>query len=100
MIPYLVLGLNHKSNDQEIRQKYLELVRAHPPSRDPEKFQQIQDAYDQIKERRDRVREYLLGSDQYDSFSAFLRALEAASPEPEPEFVGLQELINEETAGS
>lgn len=99
MIPYLVLGLSHNSSDQEIRQRYLELVRAHPPSREPKRFQQIQDAYDQIKERRDRVRDYIFGSDRYDSFSEFLSALEAATLEKKNR-VGLQELINEEIVGS
>ena len=36
---YLALGLSPSAAGEEIRQRYLELVRAHPPSRDPERFQ-------------------------------------------------------------
>jgi curved DNA-binding protein CbpA len=43
--PLHVLGLPRHATEQEIRKRYLELVREFPPEREPERFQQIHAAY-------------------------------------------------------
>lgn len=43
--PFHVLGLEATATKTEVRQRYLELVRQHPPERDPERFAEIHDAY-------------------------------------------------------
>lgn len=48
--PYEVLGLGSSATPAEIRDRYLKLVRAHPPERDPEKFAAIHEAYDQLRD--------------------------------------------------
>ena len=95
MTPYIVLGLSRDATQDEIRQRYLELVRAHPPSRDPERFQRIQDAYEAVKTPLARVETYLFGSEAHRSFDDFLADLEGtATPEWKPP--GLSVLVEEE----
>ena len=45
-----VLGLAPEANAGEIKRAYFRLVRAHPPEKEPEKFQEIRQAYEMLKE--------------------------------------------------
>jgi hypothetical protein len=44
--PFQTLGVAADANTEQIRQRYLELVKQFPPDRFPEKFSQIRDAYE------------------------------------------------------
>jgi len=59
MDPYEVLGIDWKADDATIRKTYLDLVKRYPPERFPEKFRQIADAYDLVKDRKSRLEYYL-----------------------------------------
>ena len=48
--PYEVLGIGLDASAEEIRSRYLTLVRAHPPERDPERFAAVREAYDQLRD--------------------------------------------------
>lgn len=52
--PWQVLGLSMEADDGEIRRRYLELVKKHTPERDPEGFQRVNLAYEQLKDRYQR----------------------------------------------
>ena len=54
--PHLVLGLAPDADDATIRRRYLELVKQHGPEHHPEKFAEIRDAYEQLKDLRTRLR--------------------------------------------
>ena len=43
--PFAVLGVPPTASDDDVRARYLELVRQYSPESDPEKFQQIHRAY-------------------------------------------------------
>lgn len=43
--PFEILGLPQGSNEERVRARYLELVKLHPPERDPERFREIHRAY-------------------------------------------------------
>jgi len=43
--PLRVLGLPRHASEQDVRKRYLELVRQFPPEREPQRFQQIHAAY-------------------------------------------------------
>lgn len=47
------------ATDEMIRQRYLTLVKQHPPERDPERFHKITEAYEAIKDRRSRIQSRL-----------------------------------------
>jgi DnaJ-class molecular chaperone len=48
--PHIVLGLDPAAEEDEIRQRYLQLVRENPPERAPERFAEIRAAYDQLRD--------------------------------------------------
>jgi curved DNA-binding protein CbpA len=47
--PYAVLGVERTSDEATIKRAYFRLVREYPPEREPERFQLIRAAYDQVK---------------------------------------------------
>jgi DnaJ-class molecular chaperone len=48
--PYLVLGIDTNADSDQIRARYLALVREYPPERSPEKFAEIRAAYDNLRD--------------------------------------------------
>lgn len=48
--PYKVLDLPFSADDNAVRTRYLELVRAHPPERDPERFAAVRAAYEALRD--------------------------------------------------
>jgi curved DNA-binding protein CbpA len=57
--PYDVLGLTLDAGETEIRQRYLELVRAFPPERAPERFAAVHEAYAALRDPAQRLRSRL-----------------------------------------
>ncbi len=47
--PYAVLGIQRTSDEAAIKRAYFRLVREYPPEREPEKFQELRAAYEQIR---------------------------------------------------
>ena len=89
---YLVLGLPPSATGEEIRRRYLELVRTHRVGRDPERLQQITAAYEALKDDRARVKTALFGMVAYGDFELALDALVQARP-VRRETPGLQALL-------
>ena len=60
--PYAVLGVDRTSDEAAIKRAYFRLVREYPPEREPERFQQIRAAYDQVRtaEARSQTELFLL----------------------------------------
>lgn len=52
--PYAILGLDRKVDQAQIKRTYFQLVREFPPESQPERFQEIRAAYEQLRspERR------------------------------------------------
>ena len=48
--PYEILGVSRGSSDAEIRRRYLELVRQYPPDRAAERFTEIHQAYEKLRD--------------------------------------------------
>jgi len=53
--PYQIIGVSEQATDAEIKQAYLQLVKANPPERDQQRFRQIQQAYGLIKDQDSRL---------------------------------------------
>lgn len=96
---FIALGLPRDSTDEEVRERYLELVRANPPGRDPERFQRVVAAYEAVKTVRRRVDAMLFGAVEYDSFDDVVNDLEQAAVR-KPESPGLRDLIDAEGLSS
>jgi curved DNA-binding protein CbpA len=58
--PFTVLGVTEDAGDDQIKQRYLALVRAFPPDREPERFQAYRAAYETLRDQRKRLETKLL----------------------------------------
>ncbi|SLM33205.1 hypothetical protein MTBBW1_950003 [Desulfamplus magnetovallimortis] len=58
----LVLNIPLDASDEQIRKRYLELVKKYPPEREPQQFQKINSAYEEIKDQRSRVKSRLFST--------------------------------------
>jgi DnaJ-class molecular chaperone len=67
-----LLGVASSANADELRAAYLRKVMEHPPDRDPEVFEQIRDAYEQLRNPSVRARAVLEGPDPTDPLKNFL----------------------------
>lgn len=54
--PYNVLGVGPDADDEQIRAAYLAKLKQFPPDRAPAEFEQIWDAYELLRDRRQRAR--------------------------------------------
>lgn len=54
--PYQILGVTEQTSDAEIKQAYLQRIKDNPPERAPERFREIQLAYELIKDHDSRLR--------------------------------------------
>ncbi len=59
MTPYEILGVDPHSDDKAIRKAYLELLKQFPPDRSPDRFKEISGAYEEIKDEKKRLKNYL-----------------------------------------
>ena len=62
--PFSVLGVGEDAGDDQIKQRYLALVRAFPPDRDPERFQVYRAAYEALRDQRKRLEAKLLRTNE------------------------------------
>jgi curved DNA-binding protein CbpA len=69
---YEVLGLAHGCGDAEVRRRYLELVRQHPPDRAPERFAEVRRAYEQLRDPVVRMESKLFDLDSAGDLTAIL----------------------------
>lgn len=53
--PFLILGVADDADDATIETAYREGIRRCPPDRDPDGFQRLRQAYEQVRTRRDRI---------------------------------------------
>src|SRR5215471_17618544 len=61
--PYAVLGVGPNADDERIRAAYLTKLKQFPPDRSPAEFEQIRDAYELLRDRRQRFRHLLFSVD-------------------------------------
>lgn len=61
------------ADESEIRRRYLELVRQHSPEREPERFAEIRNAYEQLRDPVKRMERQLFEVDDQDSLDVVLR---------------------------
>jgi len=91
---YLTLGLEFGVGNEEIRKRYLELIKRSTPEKDPERFQEITRAYERIKTSRLRVQTKLYGIMDDADVDSTLMGLSRAK-KPLRRRANLQELLAE-----
>jgi hypothetical protein len=60
--PFSTLGVSEDADDDQIRQRYLSLVRLFPPDREPDRFQAYRTAYEALSDQRKRLETKLLST--------------------------------------
>ena len=58
--PFSILGVDENAGDDEIKRRYLAMVRAYPPDREPARFQLCRAAYEALCNERKRLQLKLL----------------------------------------
>ena len=92
--PYELLEVSENAMDAEIKQAYLKKVKDNPPDREQVLFQQIQQAYQSIKDAKSRL-SYALFHVQPADFDALLnRAFHSGEPVPPLEPDVFSKLLN------
>ncbi|HEX4227143.1 MAG TPA: J domain-containing protein [Bryobacteraceae bacterium] len=71
MNAYEILGVSPNASEEEIRAAWLGKVKEFPPDRSPAEFEKIRDAYDTLRDPRERAKTKLLST----SFAAPLVSL-------------------------
>ena len=77
--PFSILGVDENADDNEIKRRYLALVRDFPPDREPERFQTYRAAFEALQTERQRLAAKLLAQHN----SALARLETASLPPPE-----------------
>jgi DnaJ domain len=60
--PFSTLGVGEDADDDQIKQRYLSLVRQFPPDREPDRFQAYRAAYEALSDQRKRLETKVLGT--------------------------------------
>jgi curved DNA-binding protein CbpA len=61
--PWAVLGITTDAGDEQIRVAYVRKIKEFPPDRNPMEFELIRDAYELLRDRRQRARHFLFSVD-------------------------------------
>jgi curved DNA-binding protein CbpA len=80
--PYQVLGLPVDADDETIRRRYLELVKEFPPDHHAARFNEIRQAYEQLKDLETRLRDRLFEVAKPDELTAIIAEVEGHAPRP------------------
>jgi curved DNA-binding protein CbpA len=68
MTAHQILGVSETASDEEIRAAYLAKVKEFPPERAAEQFEAIRDAYNHLRDPRQRAKTALLAGGVPSSF--------------------------------
>ncbi len=98
IIYYQILGVDEDAGDEEIRARYLELVRRFTPEKDPDQFMRISRAYEGLRDRQARISSKIVGLKNYRFWTDALEDLTAGIPD-QRKMPGLKDLVNAEKEG-
>ena len=74
--PHEILGVAPDADLETLRRRYLELVRQHPPEKDPDRFSQIRAAYGLLRNPIEHLHRRLFDTTTYDNFDVLLAELQ------------------------
>jgi curved DNA-binding protein CbpA len=89
--PYRVLGLPVDATDEQIRRRYLELIKHHSPEKDAERFSGIRAAYEALRDRKTRVHNRLFGNRQSERLDNIIEQVQSLGARRR---VSLQQLLS------
>jgi curved DNA-binding protein CbpA len=91
--PRQILGVGLEAGDEEVRSAYLRKVKEYPPDRSPREFERVRDAYEMLRDPRQRTRNLLLSADPRQPLASLVDARKSQRPflGPEPWLAVLRE---------
>lgn len=92
--PFALLGVDEEADDDVVRTAYLRQVRTCPPDRDPERFQEIHQAYESIENIRSRLSVRLFHAPRPDLLALMAPVLQDGSSIP-PDAQSIRALLSE-----
>jgi DnaJ-class molecular chaperone len=100
--PYLILGFTKPAKaddlkDEQVQSVYLALVRQFPPDRHPKRFEEIRQAYEQLKTYKDRVRHDLFDTTLPDRDDLVARLLPDSQSPQRPALKQVQNILKLKT---
>lgn len=75
--PYDVLGVGPEADDEQIRAAYLAKLKQFPPDRAPAEFEQVRDAYELLRDRRQRAQFTLFSANPEAPLESLLEGMES-----------------------
>ena len=93
--PHLILGISPDADEAALRRRYLELVRQNPPEKCPDRFAEIREAYEQLKDPVSRLKSQLFQvrlSESLDDVVADLRSRVQTARIPTETLLSLAEI--------
>jgi curved DNA-binding protein CbpA len=87
--PYEVLGIDASASDDEVRRRYLALVRCYSPEHEPEAFQRIRAAYEAVSDEGARLRFLLFDRSHGESLEEWMEEIRCQESAKRP---GLDEI--------
>ena len=78
--PYDTMGVKFEDSDEEIRARYLDLVRQFPPEHHAARFNAIRAAYEQIRTLPLRVEHLIMAEGRGDTVEEVIREVFAKMP--------------------
>jgi hypothetical protein len=78
--PFAVLGVSATASDEDVRARYLELVRQYSPENEPERFQQIHRAYQAASDPLLAARKLLQATPEIETWQSVLDQQEKDPP--------------------
>lgn len=70
--PYETLGVARGASEADVRRRYLELVRQYPPDRDPQRFADIYQAYEKLRDPTVRLESRLFDLESGDTIATIM----------------------------
>jgi curved DNA-binding protein CbpA len=77
--PFRVLSLPETATDEAVRSSYVALLKKHPPEREPERFREIQAAYETIRDELSRRRFLLFEPSRGETLQAWIQEIREES---------------------
>ena len=71
-VHYYTLGLSPDCTEEELRKRYLELVRQYPPETHAEKFSRIHEAYEKLRDPLESIPEMFFSLELDDSIERII----------------------------
>src|SRR5262245_11457260 len=77
--PYAILGVSADADETTIRRRYLALVKQYPPEHQPQKFAEVREAYEHLKDPTTGLYRRLFEPEKMETLDALIEEVSCRS---------------------